>query len=515
MTDMAAVPDSPHAAVPLRQGTDRERAVLRELLARAHYNEHDVCERVKLTQIHEIDNLQSRVRLRRFDDGDVQALLVRLFLLGVAATAAEIDRALTQAERDALLAVDLLRIEPGTDVAMSAPVRLAPIATSGVSVVLASDRAFGVDGGPMMHAADVVFPPQSLLTRQFLDVLPTPASGSVLDLCTGSGVAALIVGHRASRVVAVDVTARSGHFARFNTWLNDAAVDVRVGDLYAPLGDERFTWIVAHPPYVPSQRPTAVFRDGGELGDVVVRGIVAGLPQRLEVGGVCYIVTQGMDMADGRFEEQARRWMGEAGRSFDIVFAMSQPRTIEGLAATLVAGAVNPEPDHEERSLALFREHGVTRFVHGALVLRRLPDGVVGESQRVAMHPSSRATSFERVFEWMAAGRSPRFIERLLTSTPKVRDGTRLDVINVFRDGDFTPQAFRLSNGGDPFPATIDVQPWVVRLVMTLDGRRSLAEALALVRDAGHLPEGFTQADADVVLRYLAERGVLEIELPV
>jgi hypothetical protein len=48
---------------------------------------------------------------------------------------------------------------------------------------------------------------------------------------------------------------------------------------------------------------------------------------------------------------------------------------------------------------------------------------------------------------------------------------------------------------------------------MALDGQTSLAAALARVRDAGHLPEGFSQADADRVLRFLAERGILDIDL--
>jgi hypothetical protein len=71
-----------------------------------------------------------------------------------------------------------------------------------------------------------------------------------------------------------------------------------------------------------------------------------------------------------------------------------------------------------------------------------------------------------------------------------------------------------LNNRGVPFPATIEADPWVVRLVMALDGRTSLADALARVREAGHLPPGFSRTDADVVLRFLAERGVLEIQLP-
>jgi methylase of polypeptide subunit release factors len=501
---------------PLRQGSDADLAALRNLFARGRFTERGLCERLKLDFVHEIDNRTVRVRLGPFDDADAQAVLVRIFLLGNAVPIAVFEQGIEPDERDALVRVDLVRLEKGENGSPTvvAPVRLMPVTTSGVSLVLATDRSHGPDWRPLKPRPDIVFPPQSYLTRQFLSVLPTPDSGSVLDLCTGSGVAALLTGHKVDRVVAVDVAQRSVHFARFNGWLNQSPLDVRVGDLYAPLGDERFTWILAHPPYVPTFRPTALFRDGGELGDTIVRGIVQGLPRHLEVGGTCYIVCQGMDTADGRFEENARRWMGDEGEAFDVVFAISQPRTLENLAATLVEGAANPDHDQEERALALFREHGVSRFVHGALVLRRLAAGEKGETQRVKVHGSSRATSFDAVFYWMAAGREPRFIERLMASTPKVSEGTTLEALNVFAEGEFTPRSFRLNNRGVPFPATIEADPWVVRLVMALDGRTSLADALARVREAGHLPPGFSKTDADVVLRFLAERGVLEIDLP-
>jgi SAM-dependent methyltransferase len=510
-------PAASESPFPLRRGSETDRAALRGLVERTRFTEPAICERLKLAMMHEIDSRIARVRLGPFNEVDAQAVLIRLFLLGNLVPLDIVEQAFDAAERAALFGVDLVRLEQGDAGASLAasPVRWMPIVKGDASVTLATDRSHGVDWRPLRVPQDVVFPPQSYLTRQFLSVLPSPGTGSVLDLCTGSGVAALLCGRGVSRVAAVDVAERSAHFARFNAWLNDAPqVEVRVGDLYAPLEGERFTWILAHPPYVPTFRPTALFRDGGELGDTIVRGIVQGLPAHLDVGGTCFIVCQGMDTAEGRFEDNAKRWMGAAGDAFDVVFAISQPRTLENLAATLVEGSANPEHDQEERSLALFREHGVSRFVHGALVLRRLADGERGETQRVKVHATSRAESFDEVFRWMAAGREPRFIERLMASTPRVLEGTKLEVINEFHDGDFTPRSFRLSNGGSPFPATIEADPWVVRLVMALDGRTSLSDALARVRDAGHLPEGFSQADADVVLRFLAERGVLEIELP-
>ena len=67
-------------------------------------------------------------------------------------------------------------------------------------------------------------------------------------------------------------------FAEFNAALN-GLTNVRVleGDVYAPLGDEHFDVVIAHPPYVPALETEFVFRDAGEDGEQVTRRIVDGL----------------------------------------------------------------------------------------------------------------------------------------------------------------------------------------------------------------------------------------------
>jgi methylase of polypeptide subunit release factors len=82
--------------------------------------------------------------------------------------------------------------------------------------------------------------------------LPTTETGSVLDLCSGTGVGALVAEATAERVTAVDITERCRP-ARFNCWLNGGRrVDIRQGDLFDPVKGERFDRILAHPPCVPA-----------------------------------------------------------------------------------------------------------------------------------------------------------------------------------------------------------------------------------------------------------------------
>jgi release factor glutamine methyltransferase len=75
----------------------------------------------------------------------------------------------------------------------------------------------------------------------------------VLDLCTGSGVLAVVAAMRlGSKVTAVDVSRRAVLAARVNAKLNRVSVTVRRGDLFEPVGEERFDLIVSNPPYLPA-----------------------------------------------------------------------------------------------------------------------------------------------------------------------------------------------------------------------------------------------------------------------
>lgn len=78
------------------------------------------------------------------------------------------------------------------------------------------------------------------------------AGRSVLDMGTGSGVCALTSARRASRVVAVDISRAAVRCARLNALMNhlEARIDVRQGDLFAPLGDERFDLVLFNPPFL-------------------------------------------------------------------------------------------------------------------------------------------------------------------------------------------------------------------------------------------------------------------------
>jgi HemK-related putative methylase len=110
-----------------------------------------------------------------------------------------------------------------------------------------------VDGLQLVVLPDV-FNPRLLRSGAFLvsqlrrpDLLPP--GGRVLDLGSGSGAGGLAAARRGCRVVAVDINPSAIRCTRINALLNDLQVEVRQGDLFAPVADERFDVLLFNPPY--------------------------------------------------------------------------------------------------------------------------------------------------------------------------------------------------------------------------------------------------------------------------
>lgn len=111
-----------------------------------------------------------------------------------------------------------------------------------------------VDGLPFLILPGV-FNPRLFFTGAFLARYlrrkPIPPGARVLDLGTGSGVAAVFASLRARKVVAVDIGQEAVRCAQINVWLNQAedCIEVRQGDLFSTLKGERFDLVLFNPPY--------------------------------------------------------------------------------------------------------------------------------------------------------------------------------------------------------------------------------------------------------------------------
>ena len=76
-----------------------------------------------------------------------------------------------------------------------------------------------------------------------------PRGSTVLDLGSGAGAASIFAARRGCDVVAVDINPSAVRCTRINALLNDLEIDVRQGDLFGPVGTERFDVVLFNPPY--------------------------------------------------------------------------------------------------------------------------------------------------------------------------------------------------------------------------------------------------------------------------
>lgn len=128
---------------------------------------------------------------------------------------------------------------------------------------------------------------------------PVGPASAVLDVGTGSGALAVAAALRGARVVAVDVAPDAVRCARVNTLLNgvEERLEVRRGDLFAPVAGERFDLVVCNPPYYPGA-PADERERPFRAGDFAPR-FAAGLAGHLRAGGAALVVLSSDGDEDG------------------------------------------------------------------------------------------------------------------------------------------------------------------------------------------------------------------------
>lgn len=522
-TTMASQPTAD--AFPLRLGGPADCAAVRSQLIAAGFEETAIC---RVLRIDELSDLRSATPEMADEHADTAllALLIKLFLFSVSLPRASVERIMDTDLLTALQALDLLR---SADFAVGqergewyyAPVLLYPVR----GLLIASDRHDNPDGSPFVPPPDIVFPAIFAGTLRFLRLLPSGPMEAALDLCSGTGVAALALGRVAGRAVAADITARAAHFARFNRLLNGCEnVAVVRGDLYAPVEGEVFDRIVAHPPYVPALDDTMIYRDGGETGESIVRRCVEGLPRHLRPGGMFLALCAGWDTDAGAFEARARAWLGDAGAEFDVLFAVGSEKSPRDFVKEWAEHRGDAERGDLGRWDTLFDRIGARSQAYGALVMRRRspttgPDAAArpGRTARYRLSAATDAACFEWMFRWQdwaadqrAAGTLSRAIADLRLRLPAT---VRVNVTHTVTGGKLAPTDFVIESAR-PFLATTRVDPWMATLLNRFDGERPARTVYDDEHAAGRLPPSFGPDNfADLIERFI-ERGYLEIADP-
>ena len=497
---------------PLRVCEEEHFARVRSYFREAQYTEASLCRILGLSELKNFAELDSKqISLRR--DGPPQLLLlVKLFFLMLPVSARDLEDQEPAEFLQSLMTLDLLRLLEGLDGegritrSYSSPVWLYPVQ----DLLIVSDQ--GKD------SRQAVFPALGELTNRFLRLLETASSPSALDLCSGSGIAGLLLSRRCQRVAASDISERAVHFARFNCLLNSCKnVEIIQSDFYSALDRETFDLIVAHPPYVPSLSNNVVWRDGGETGENAICQIVEGLVHFLRPGGTFLSACAGFDTETQHFEERVRGWLGAAHLEFEIIFAVRSEIRPRRLALDLTE--VSPELEVKDiRTLEeCFKSIGACRHLNGALYIFRKLAGISSKQEpitlRTRLSPISDAASFAWIRRWLQFRNEPDSRQKLRWMKPRISSQLQMRVTHVVKSGALVPTDYILASGR-PFLAETLVEPGMVKILEEFNGQRTIEELFELGRLKSMVPETL---DFDNFLEFCAkmiERGYAEIDDP-
>ncbi|HTS24731.1 MAG TPA: class I SAM-dependent methyltransferase [Bryobacteraceae bacterium] len=341
-------------------------------------------------------------------------------------------------------------------------------------VLILCDRGQGPDGSRAPYPPDVVYPPVFDTTERFIAAIPFTPCEAMLDLGTGTGMAALLGARNAGHVWATDITPRSIRFTEFNRRLAGIEnMSVVMGDLYEPVAGLTFDRIVIHPPYVPSKirRSDHVFAVSGEDGEQIIRRTVEGLPTYLRPGGRFYSLQIATDREGEDFEERVRKWLGAANENFDIVTAVHSRRTPAEYLA------------HDETRLVQERENWVdlwerthTRYmVYATLLIERHDEPRRPLTRRAYKGAGYTGRHLDWLLEWQKALAREDHVEMLLECRPVGRPENELLVVHRLREGGFRREEFRLEIPG-PFVLSLRCEDWLAQLIPDCDGKRTWRE---------------------------------------
>lgn len=135
-----------------------------------------------------------------------------------------------------------------------------------------------------------VFGSSDCLVRAVRQTTFAPAARRVLELGTGTGVNAIAAAMRGGDVVATDINPAAVRCARMNVTMHglEDRVDVRQGDLFAPVRGESFDLVLFNPPFFDGH-PTSD-RDRAWRSVDVLERFGEGLDEALSEGGRALVV---------------------------------------------------------------------------------------------------------------------------------------------------------------------------------------------------------------------------------
>ena len=319
--------------------------------------------------------------------------LIRLFLLRGVCNYDKVVDLLGLKVVESLLSLGLLLVEENGDLCSTVDL----FCCGGMFFV--TDHRYQLREGDSLDEEPVMY--IGMDSHGLVQTAPRQVAGCLLDLCCGSGVQGLVASRYSARVVAVDLNPRAVRFARFNAQLNGVQnYEVRLGNLYEPIAQERFDVILANPPFVPSPEMGLKFRDGGIRGEMVLRQIVSGAPQHLSAGGRLCVVT---DLVDApQYPEKLVSWWGEGSCEALILTTADRDEILFSVPHCHSPFGQSLEAYNNKLGswISNFRTAMLEAVNFGYLLVWNRPDAVQSKVTSRVIHNPSRPMYFD-VEDWL------------------------------------------------------------------------------------------------------------------
>ena len=201
---------------------------------------------------------------------------------------------------------------------------------------------------------------------------PRRAYTKTLDLCSGSGVHALLAGCPG---LGVDINRRAVEFGRLNARLNGVSdVEFVQGDCLSASG--QVDLVTLNPPFVPTPEGIAeLYRTGGGSGEGITERVMRQLPDLLSLGGLFSMATEAPRCGPQSPLVRMREWLGPGwGLAGLNKFEFPIDDYIFSNILSSAVDSSHQEAEYE-RWLDSYEAFGITSMVSAQFFAVRLPDG--------------------------------------------------------------------------------------------------------------------------------------------
>jgi len=327
----------------------------------------------------------------------------------------------------------------------------------------------------------------------------------VLDLGCGAGTAALFLAERSKRVIATDINPRAIVMTRANAMLNGIDnVDVRLGDMFAPVAGETFDLVVSQPPFIaqPEGAADATYLYGGRRGDEIPLRLLRELPPFLAPGGRAVVLVDWPIVDAEPLEKRVRTAVGDDALSVLLLRSVTSDldEWCSGYAAI------------EQRSLGeAFEKRALERREHfdrvGITTLRMTFNVIVrtgaskGWTRTVDILPLSRAEANGTHIDALVATTNlmQQGDDNVLAARLRLPNGTE-----IIERGGKTRVVFR------ELLSPVEVSRGAAMLAAAAQESNSVREAIAKL--SAQLGKGDMTAQMLAGVRQALEMGVLQVE---